>query len=328
MRRHGMSEEARLSARSHARLAFALSVAAALAVGGCYSKISEEDGGTLPAAEAAAKKPGPSPLEREQAAALAEQKKRVAALADVHPGGSEQAAMKASEKPLPSAGPTAAPPAREKKIETANLAPPPKKSAPSDHERATAASAVAPEAGGYWVQIGSARDEADGEVLWSRTQKAHQPILGDASHAVVRADLGPGKGVFYRVHVGPYDSVAAAASMCSRLKADNVDCFLIGPSGGIIKSTEPRSASVEPAKPVEPAPPKPAPAVAKEKPAPAAPTAKPAPEAAKPTAAAREPAPAAKPEAPAKAAAEPEAKKPQAKEDVPFRTMGLPGLQE
>jgi hypothetical protein len=161
--------EDRLTARSRSRLTLVLSVGAALMVAGCYSKISEEDGGTLPAAEAKkAERHEMTPLEREQAAALAEQKKRVAALAEP-----QEAAV-------------------DREPDT-----------PAERARATKVSVIEPGAGGYWVQIGSAHSEADSDTLWNRTRAAHPTILGDAPHAIVRADLGPGKGVFYRDHVGP-----------------------------------------------------------------------------------------------------------------------------
>jgi SPOR domain len=307
-----------LNAPLRSRLALALGVSAALLVAGCYSKIPEEDGGTMPstaaptAAAPEAKKPTMTPLEREQAAALAEQRKRVAALAETHPGAGE-AEKKVEETPLASAEPKATP-----------AMPAPRKAAPApaEHEQATTASAVAPGAGGYWVQIGSGRDEKDSETLWERSKAAHPTILGDASHTVVRADLGAGKGVFYRVHVGPYENAAAAGALCGRLRAAHVDCFLVAPGGGIITQPEPKNASVEPTKPAETAPAKPAPAKEKATTA-ATPAAKPAPVEAKPTAAA----PPAKAE-PAKASAETETKKPESKSDVPFRTMGLPGLPD
>ena len=333
-------EEARLIARSRSRLAAALSLSAALLVAGCYSKIPEEDGGSMPASEAA--KPPMTPLEREQAAALAEQKKRVAALAETGAGADEKKAAGGGQKTVASA----------------DLKPEPRR-APSDPERATAASAVAPGAGGYWVQVGSGRDEKDSVALWHQLKAAHPSILGDASHAIVRADLGPGKGVFYRVHVGPYDSANAAGAVCGRLRAARADCFLIGPAGAIITAPEPRSASVDATRPADghPTQATPAPAKTTARPPPTAPNetkpteAKPAetkpaetkptetkpaetkPAETKPAAVAREAKPAATPEPPAKAGAETEAKKaepksPETKSDVPFRTMGLPGLPD
>jgi hypothetical protein len=234
----------------------------------------------------------------------------VAALATTHPGGSGSAKK--------AAGP------EQTKVASTDLKTEPKKTAPSDHERATAVSAVAPGAGGFWVQIGSGRDEKDSEALWNQLKSAHPSILGDASHAIVRADLGPGKGVFYRVHVGPYDSAGSAGAVCGRLRAARADCFMIGPGGAIMKAPEPARAGVEPTKPVETEPAKPAPAVTTARPAPV--ETKPA--ETKPAAAARETKPAATPEPPAKAAAEPEGKKAEPKSDVPFRTMGLPGLPD
>lgn len=315
-----MFEEARLIAPSRSRLAAALSVAGLLLVAGCYSQIPVEDGGTMPSAEA--DKPAMTPLEREQEAARAEQRKRVATLARTHPGGGDETAAGADRK----------------KVASTDLAAKPDK-ATRDDERATAASAVSPGAGGYWVQIGSGRDMKDSEALWTKLRAAHSSILGDASHTIVRADLGPNKGVYYRVHVGPYDSADSASALCGRLRASGADCFLIGPRGSIMTMPEPRDAKVEPTGPVESEPASPA---APERPAPVARTTPPAqtkPAEAKP----------ASPEPPAKAAAEtpaantsavppasaqspaaksPDTKSPEAASDVPFRTMGLPGLPE
>jgi cell division septation protein DedD len=216
----------------------------------------------------------------------------------------------------------------ERKLASAESKPLPHAPMPSEREPATAASAVAPGAGGWWVQIGSAREEKDGEALWSRSRAAHPTIFGDAGHAVVRADLGPGKGVFYRVHVGPFENAAAAGTVCGKLRAAHVDCFMVGPGGSIMTAPEPRNASVEPARPAETAPAKPAAAPTEKPTATVTPAAKPAPaEPVKPTPTARETKPAPKPEA-AKAAAESETKKPDAKSDSPFRTMGLPGLPD
>lgn len=301
-------------ARSRSRLAAALSVSAALLMAGCYSKIPQEDGGSMPASEAA--KPPMTPLEREQAAALAEQKKRVAALAESRPVGEEKKAAAGAQKTVAST----------------DLKPEPRR-VPSDQERAAAVSAVAPGAGGYWVQIGSGRDEKDSEALWTQLKAAHPSILGDASHAIVRADLGPGKGVFYRVHVGPYDSANAAGAVCGRLRAARADCFLIGPAGAIVTAPEPRNASVDPARPAvtEPVKETPAPATTATPARPAPTETRPAetgPAETKPAAVARETKPTATPEPPAKAAAETETKKAEPKSDVPFRTMGLPGLPD
>lgn len=295
--------EDRLTARSRSRLALVLGVGAALLVAGCYSKIPQEDGGTMPASEAkTTEKHEMTPLEREQAAALAEQKKRVAALAEPQEAAVER-------KPGP----------------------------PAEHDRATKVSVIAPGAGGYWVQIGSAHNEVDSEALWNRSKAAHPTILGEAPHAIVRADLGPGKGVFYRVHVGPYENAGAAGTLCARLRAAHVDCFLVAP-GGAIMQPETSRATAEPAKSVDTAPAKPATGPAKEKPAATATatpatkatpgeTAKPATAAAgggaKPDGASKADA-AAKTDASAKSSADTETKKP----DVPFRSMGLPGLPD
>src|SRR3546814_16201279 len=81
--------------------------------------------------------------------------------------------------------------------------------------------------------------------MWSRLHAAHPAVLAAASHRVERVDLGPGKGVFYRLQVGPHATAAAAGDMCVRLKAQSVDCFIVGPGGAIIARPGPVQANVE-----------------------------------------------------------------------------------
>jgi hypothetical protein len=89
---------------------------------------------------------------------------------------------------------------------------------------ATASDASSNAAGGssFSVQLASSPSESEARATLSRLQKQFPSALGGGS--VRRADLG-GKGVYYRVRVGPL-SRDAADKICSQLKAGGADCIL------------------------------------------------------------------------------------------------------
>jgi hypothetical protein len=80
-------------------------------------------------------------------------------------------------------------------------------------------------AGSYLVQIGSQRSEADARISFRSLQSKYPRELGDREPIVQRTDLGP-KGVYYRVFVGPFGTVADADGLCSDLKADGGQCIV------------------------------------------------------------------------------------------------------
>ncbi len=79
----------------------------------------------------------------------------------------------------------------------------------------------------WWVQVGAQRDRGEAEAMWKGLRARLPELLGGAPHAVARADLGPRKGVYFRLRVGPHRDRAAAARMCVALRAKKVDCFLV-----------------------------------------------------------------------------------------------------
>ncbi|MEE8445763.1 MAG: SPOR domain-containing protein [Alphaproteobacteria bacterium] len=97
---------------------------------------------------------------------------------------------------------------------------------------------------GHWVQVGSFRSVQRGERTWRRLRGAHPTLLTQVPHQVTRADLGPKKGVYYRVQAGPYGSRARAKRLCADLQARRVSCFLIAtlPATASVKATTSRPA--------------------------------------------------------------------------------------
>ncbi len=79
--------------------------------------------------------------------------------------------------------------------------------------------------GTYLLQIGSYKSQAEADASWSSFQAKHSALIGGVSSHVKMADLG-GKGVWYRLRVGPFADKDAANAMCERIKADGGNCFL------------------------------------------------------------------------------------------------------
>ena len=78
---------------------------------------------------------------------------------------------------------------------------------------------------GYAVQLGSFRSETEAEAAWQAATRRLGTALQDRDHLVQRADI-PGKGVYYRLRVGPMSARTAASALCSTLKSQGQDCYV------------------------------------------------------------------------------------------------------
>jgi hypothetical protein len=104
------------------------------------------------------------------------------------------------------------------------VAPPPIATTPQP----SAARPPAPtlESGSYRIQIAATKSEDEAKREWLRIQRANQDVLGKLQLNVVRADLGPDKGVFFRIQAGPLNE-ASARQVCDALKARKLGCLLV-----------------------------------------------------------------------------------------------------
>ncbi len=122
-------------------------------------------------------------------------------------------AKKKPVKPSPRPKPAATPPAPQP-VKKQAAAPAPVKKAASP--RATAPTPAKP----YTIQVASVRDRAGADkIVRNLNQKG-------VSAYRIRADI-PGKGVWYRVRVGGYTTLAQAKSSLARLKKKAVTGFVI-----------------------------------------------------------------------------------------------------
>jgi len=85
-----------------------------------------------------------------------------------------------------------------------------------------------PTPGSYRIQVGALREQAAADAEWARVQKRFPDELGGLEHRVQKVDLGPGKGVFFRIQSSGV-SEASAGAICAGLKAKSQPCIVVKP---------------------------------------------------------------------------------------------------
>jgi len=81
---------------------------------------------------------------------------------------------------------------------------------------------------GVLIQLAAFKKAGEATAAWARIHKANRDLLGDLTPAVVRVDLGGGKGVFFRLRAGPFASLAGARTLCAKLKVRKLECIVVG----------------------------------------------------------------------------------------------------
>ncbi len=81
----------------------------------------------------------------------------------------------------------------------------------------------------YRVQVAAVRSSEAAYGGWQRLQAQHKDLLGKLKLTVQRVDLGPEKGVFYRIQAGPLADRAAARNLCTKLSLRRVGCLIVRP---------------------------------------------------------------------------------------------------
>jgi len=74
------------------------------------------------------------------------------------------------------------------------------------------------------VHLASYKSKRDASRGWTQLKRAHRGLLGGLQSEVTQVNLGPGKGVFYRLLAGPLDSKNAASGLCRKLKSKRQFC--------------------------------------------------------------------------------------------------------
>lgn len=99
---------------------------------------------------------------------------------------------------------------------------------PVDAATVPAATARPPSAGAFVVQVGSYPNDAAAAGAWQTIKGKNVSLLANYKPDVKPADLG-GKGTWYRLRIGPFDSREAASDLCGKLKAGGQDCIVAKP---------------------------------------------------------------------------------------------------
>lgn len=127
--------------------------------------------------------------------------------------------------PKPTAAPTIANPATANQNAATGapraLTPPAQVAAATPTPKPVAAAAT----GGYALQIGSYKSQADAATAWRIYRARHAALLSGYAENVQQVDLGE-KGTWYRLRIGGPSDREAAIALCDRLKADGGACLL------------------------------------------------------------------------------------------------------
>lgn len=78
----------------------------------------------------------------------------------------------------------------------------------------------------YRVQLGAFREAALASQAWEEMAGDAAPVIGGASYAIQKADLGE-KGIFYRLRAGGFERIDDAKSACRALEARKIACFVV-----------------------------------------------------------------------------------------------------
>jgi len=131
--------------------------------------------------------------------------------------------------PADSGGSAAVPPPPPRVSLTA-----PKESAPAATTRratgpAPQLSSALPIARAWRVQVAAMRTPEDAQKAWREVFTRHRDLIGGLTPTVMRVDLGPSKGIYYRVQAGPLPDSASAKALCERLGQRRVGCLIVKP---------------------------------------------------------------------------------------------------
>ena len=121
--------------------------------------------------------------------------------------------------------------ARVDPVEPELVAAAPTSEATSEAPSATAAPGerVDSLAGSHRVRLASYKIPSNVDKGWSVLSQKHADLLGALNYAAARVDLGPEKGVFYRLEAGPLGSADESAAVCAEIKRRGGSCLAVRP---------------------------------------------------------------------------------------------------
>ncbi|MFT3808503.1 MAG: SPOR domain-containing protein [Micropepsaceae bacterium] len=91
-----------------------------------------------------------------------------------------------------------------------------------------AAATAAATTGAFVVQIGAFKEDAEAAGQWQAFKKKNADLTGALKPDIKRVDLG-GKGVWYRLRVGPFETKQNAVAFCEVLRTRGGQCNVTAP---------------------------------------------------------------------------------------------------
>jgi hypothetical protein len=92
---------------------------------------------------------------------------------------------------------------------------------------ASANSSVSKGKGEIKIQLAAVRSIERATTEWSRLRRKHSDLLKGLSLTVTKADLGPVKGIYYRLRAGPVATESTAKSLCAQLTQRKIGCMVV-----------------------------------------------------------------------------------------------------
>lgn len=79
----------------------------------------------------------------------------------------------------------------------------------------------------YRLQLAALRSRAAASKAWNRLRNQNRKLLGQRELEIERKDLGPPRGVYYRLLVGPATDRETARRLCTSLAKRKVGCLVV-----------------------------------------------------------------------------------------------------
>ena len=79
----------------------------------------------------------------------------------------------------------------------------------------------------YRLQLAALRSREAASKAWNRLRGQNRKLLGKHELEIERKDLGPPKGVYYRLLVGPATDRETARRLCAALAKRKVGCLVV-----------------------------------------------------------------------------------------------------
>ena len=113
--------------------------------------------------------------------------------------------------------------ARERAAIEASMQPKPAPGAPArvEQEKMAEAKPIGPQPA---VHLASYRSQQAADRGWAQLRRAHSKLLEGLDPEITRVDLGPGKGIYWRLKAGPLKTPQQAQDVCRQLKAARQFC--------------------------------------------------------------------------------------------------------